>query len=92
MDRCSVEGCESEAKEAGMCWACIRALRRHGTTRRKRRPRHDTPKAMVMEAALALADAEEDGTWAKAWARLRMAIVRYRGRKNIVRNQPHSSG
>lgn len=91
---CVVPGCDRQAAEGELCWACAKAKRRNGTTCRKRAVRHPSKQAAVLEAVLHLADidAMENDAWKKAWARLWMAVLRYRGPDygNDVRREDHT--
>lgn len=95
--QCTTEGCESEAKAGGLCWACRRCRTRKGTVRRTRLVRHASRREMVLEAALHLADVDPmDGDgWERAWHRLRMAMRRYvtaTARNNVPRDEQTAGG
>lgn len=84
-------GCGREAKEGALCYACARAKRRNGTTRRthpERGTRYKTPQeAMrVASAALVEAEGEEPTIYNRAWRRFLMASLRYR--RKIKLRQP----
>lgn len=76
------------AARRGLCWACIKQLQRKGTTKRTR-TRHPTLRAAAQEAAIALAEADDDEAFEKAWARFRMATLRWR-RTNVHKSTENS--
>lgn len=75
---CSFDGCEDAARRGGLCWGHL-DQRRRGAPLTEKRERGQGPKAVLMEAIFALADAEleGEGAWGPAWNRLRIAARRY---------------
>lgn len=87
MTPCAVDGCPNQANGGPYCrthyWR-----RQHGRpmdapiapSGRKPKPRARSPKQVLLDAAIALADADttDDGDWERCWHRLRMAAARYR--------------
>lgn len=76
------------AARRGLCWACVKCLKRNGSTVRKRPhcgTRYETPEDMLMEAVINLSEAEDK---AAAHRRYLMASLRYRRRRNTVHKSP----
>ncbi len=82
---CYVEGCHRQSARSGMCWACLKQRQRTGDVSRKRPPPHPTLRAMVHEATINLQETDELDTtaWDRAWARFRMATLRWRRKSRL---------
>jgi hypothetical protein len=74
-------GCgRAAAPEGRLSWACYKQRQRRGSTERTRAPPHPSLRAMVHEANINLNDTDpgDSTAWERAWARFRMATLRWR--------------
>lgn len=77
---CVADDCLNLARKGGYCWAHIkRRLRQRPVLGEAVAHKHQTPRQLLAEAALAYADADTttDITFRLAWDRLRKAALRY---------------
>lgn len=84
-------GCDKPAFCKDLCRACYMCLYRNGSTVRKKPicgTRYDSPEEMLTEAVIALSETKDK---AGGHRRFMMAQLRYRRRRNTVKNPTHNS-
>jgi hypothetical protein len=88
---CENGDCPRAAFCKGLCRACYMCLRRNGSTVRKKPEcgtRYEDPEDAVMEALIAAKEAKNKQ---RAHRRFLMATLRYRRKRNTVKNSPQHS-